>query len=376
MSDGNGQEPGQDGQLLQMTSEERGGYWIRFAALSSLAVFPLLLSSRLLIHEQGRLQELWGKSDSRQILLMLLALPAFFLAILSVLLFRMCRRKLKYGTFLPSGEELRRARARRRRPTALWKRAALAVCYCLIATTSTMSAVESMHGSSFRWVMACFFWMAAILFTIPVFQPSEKIVLRAIHGLFGRLGYIQITSPGLMRRIQARFHVEIDQLKSLGFDLLFWEGETFSIFSLLLVFPALVLLVMFCNREVIALSGRSRVLTGSPVLASADRSAYANLSRLGAKYRTRFRSGRILETRNNGESSDEIGGPMFFRRVHPGASISETWRHHQEAVRAMEGDGELTDHELNFDVWEDIVRQASAATFGNLQGNVALGNES
>jgi len=346
MSDTGGLEPCQDGQAVQMTSEEKAGFWFRFAVFVVLAVIQLVLVSGFLVHERGKLHRLWSMPGSHQILI-----------IPSILLFRMCRRKLKYGTLLPSGEELRRLRARRKRPTVLWKRVALAVCYWGIASTSTMSAVESTHGTAFRWGMAAFMWMVATLFTISIFQPSDRHFVRALRPLFGKIRYIQIASPRLEQRIWARYRPEIDLLMRSGFELMFWEGEMFSIFSVLLVFPALVYLTMLFYREVMALSGWSRLVVGQPILASEDKSTYANLSGLGVKFRTSFQSGIILTSMNYGEGGSD--GPILVKHCYTHVDFSETWAAHQQSIQAMEAEGNLVEREMSFEAYVEIIHKSA-----------------
>ena len=75
MSDTGGLEPCQDGQAVQMTSEEKAGFWFRFAVFVVLAVIQLVLVSGFLVHERGKLHRLWSMPGSHQILLMVLAIP-------------------------------------------------------------------------------------------------------------------------------------------------------------------------------------------------------------------------------------------------------------------------------------------------------------
>lgn len=357
MSDAGGLEPSQDGQAVQMSSQEKASFWFRFAVFAALAVLSLALFSRLIVHESARLHQLWSSPESRQILLMVLAMPILFMIIPSILLFRMCRRKLKYGTFLPSGEELRRVRVRRKRPKVLWKRVTVAVCYWGIASTSTMSAVESSHGTAFRWGMAAFMWMVAILFTISIFQPSDRHFVRALRPLFGKIRYIQIASPRLEQRIRARYRPEIDLLMRSGFELMFWEGETFSIFSIFLVFPALVYLTMLFYREVMALSGWSRILVGQPILASEDKSTYANLSGLGVKFRTSFQNGVILTSMNYGEEGSD--GPILMKHCYTHVDFRETWAAHQQSIQSLEAEGNLVDREMSFEAYVEIIHKCA-----------------
>jgi hypothetical protein len=325
----------------------------------------LPLASRVGRAERGQdLHKLWGEQSGRETILLPLIVSILMWAVLAIHLYRMYRRQRKYGRLLPAGEELLAYRARMKKPTPLWLNVVFAAFIFSFALWLTLMALGAKDRSAVDWVGVVLIWGGTLFFSLCVFvrayPGSEAGILSFFVGLFGRIKYVRISSPDLERRIRSRYRTELDQLAALDFSLLFWEGETFSMLSLLLIFPAIVLISMWRKGEVLTIHRGSRILIGEPILASADRSTYANLGGLGTKFRTRFRSGRILETRDNGEASEAFTRAKFVRRICPGASIAETWKQHQLGVGAMEADGCIVDRELNFEAWEEIAREGNA----------------
>jgi hypothetical protein len=121
-------------------------------------------------------------------------------------------------------------------------------------------------------------------------MDAKSLVVQA----FGDVGYIQISPSGLEERIRSRYRSEIDQLSLLGFSYLFSVGQTFPVMSLVLIFPAIVLLMMLWVREVITLHGGMEFLVGRPIYASADRTTFAHSGGLGIVFLTAFQYGSIL----------------------------------------------------------------------------------
>ncbi|MFC5863929.1 hypothetical protein ACFPT7_16590 [Acidicapsa dinghuensis] len=144
-------------------------------------------------------------------------------------------------------------------------------------------------------------------------------------------------------------------MTSLGFQLLFWEGETFWIVSLLLVFPALILLVMLWKREVIAVHDGTHLLIGLPIFASEDRTTYASAGAIGTGFRTRFRNGMNLKSTNYGD--EDFDGPTLVKRAYTGASIGDTWAAHQRSIQTLETHDNPVDRGLSFDTYVKIICQ-------------------
>jgi hypothetical protein len=153
---------------------------------------------------------------------------------------------------------------------------------------------------------------------------------------FGKTEHIQISSSEFERQVKTRYQSEIGQLESLGFRFLFVEAQTFPAPRLLLGFPAVVLLMMWVKREVIALRPGLRLLTARPIFGSADNSTYAHPSGLGSMFHTGFKDGSLLVSCNYGQSRTYgVGakGPVYTRHVYKAANIPGLWAHHQHEVR-------------------------------------------
>jgi hypothetical protein len=73
-------------------------------------------------------------------------------------------------------------------------------------------------------------------------ESADRVFLHVLHWTFGAIEHVQICSPELEQRIQRRYQSEIGQLRNLGFDFLFSDGETFSLFRLALLLPVIAVL--------------------------------------------------------------------------------------------------------------------------------------
>lgn len=171
--------------------------------------------------------------------------------------------------------------------------------------------------------------------------------------LFGQIEYVDEATPKLEGRIRRRYRAEMNQLKDLGFTLLFFQGQTFPILRILLIFPAITLLVMFLNREVIGIYKRARFLAGHPIFASEDRSTYTQVLRLGVMFCTSFQSGLILISCNYGY--DNLTWKRYIRHAHRGQSIAHTWAEHQRSIRMLEAEGHSVDREMSFEKFVQMV---------------------
>ena len=142
---------------------------------------------------------------------------------------------------------------------------------------------------------------------IPIIVVALLLFIRLLPVLFdksfGTIGLVQIFSPEFEQRIRARYQSETEQLSSIGFDLLFFVGDSTSIFRLALIFPAIVVLHMKRNRVPMTIQNGTTLLTGNPVFISRDKTAYAHPNSLGFTFHTRFQDGTILVSKNFGEDS-------------------------------------------------------------------------
>jgi hypothetical protein len=106
-------------------------------------------------------------------LLLLLAAVLFLLP--GMFAFKAVRRKIKSGSFLPSQEELDKARARCAQPKSLRQRIWLAALWSFNALLWTGTALGRLHrhtATSSTWVVVAVTWMAAVLWIWQVFRAS------------------------------------------------------------------------------------------------------------------------------------------------------------------------------------------------------------
>jgi hypothetical protein len=170
-------------------------------------------------------------------------------------------------------------------------------------------------------------------------QPSGRKLLRFLHWVFGTIKHVQIYSPELNQRVRARYQSEINELTSLGFDYLCSDGESFSLFRLLFVIPAMILLAIWRQRMPMALQGAS-ILVGYPVLVSRNKSTIANPDGRRLKFYTAFQDGTLLVSGNYEDPTSR--GPGIVRNFRAG-TISETWADHQARIQALEAEGKRVD---------------------------------
>ena len=163
---------------------------------------------------------------------------------------------------------------------------------------------------------------------------------------FGDIGYVQVSSSGLEERIRTRYQSEIDQLSRLGFSYRFTVGQTFPVVSLLLIFPAVVLLMMWWKREMITLRDGKEFLIGHPIYASGDKTTFAHPSGLGIVFHTAFQYGSILISTNY--ELNNSPGSRIERHADKGASISDTWVAHQRWVQLRVANGAEIDRDMSF----------------------------
>lgn len=194
---------------------------------------------------------------------------------------------------------------------------------------------------------------------IPIIVVALLLFIRLLPVLFdksfGTIGLVQIFSPEFEQRIRARYQSETEQLSSIGFDLLFFVGDSTSMFRLALIFPAIVVLHMKRNRVPMTIQNGTTLLTGNPVFISRDKTAYAHPNSLGFTFHTRFQDGTILVSKNFGEGTGYI--PSITCNVCPADSASQTWTSHQERIKEMETKGKRVDHQSSFEAYREIVLQ-------------------
>lgn len=221
------------------------------------------------------------------------------------------------------------------------------------------------HGVLRVFALAISVEVALIALLWAVHMPwgvlNALIILFCIAALFskqltGSAEYVQISSPMFEHRIQNRFCSESNQLSNLGFTPLFFYGEAFPLFRLLLIYPAFVFTIMLLNREVATVQDGSKLLFGFPVFNSSSRTTYAHPSQLGMKYHTLFQDGTILMTKNFGGKKKY--GPTVVVHSMRNASISDAWSEHQKQIQALEATGRQIDRDISFQAFSNISRDA------------------
>ena len=173
---------------------------------------------------------------------------------------------------------------------------------------------------------------------------------------FGDVGYVQIFPPELEGRIRSRYKSEIGQLTPLEFSYGFSVGQTFPVVNLILIFPAIVLLMMWWKREVITLCGVKEFLVGRAIYTSSDKTTFAAPSGLGIVYYTQVLYGPVLVTTNYG-SNHESTSPLGLNRerhAFQGASVGDTWAAHQQLVHGRIANGAEIDRDMSFKAYVAI----------------------
>jgi hypothetical protein len=189
-------------------------------------------------------------------------------------------------------------------------------------------------------------------------ESLDKRTLSFLRLIFGTIGHVQIFSPDIEQRIRTRYQSEIDQLKDLGFDYHFSDGETFTLIRLVLLLPALVVFAMWCKREVMTIHDGTKHLVGHPVYISKNKTAFAEPSGLGTKFYTTFQDGSLLISTTYADGGMPAG-PMIERHGQK-ASISETWASHQQRIAELETEGKRVDRQTGYQAYAEIEHKETA----------------
>jgi hypothetical protein len=196
---------------------------------------------------------------------------------------------------------------------------------------------------------------------VPWVVLNALILLAFIAVLLGKqltgpVEHVQISSPTFEHRIQDRYCSESNQLSNLGFTRLFFYGEAFPLFRLLLIYPAFLFLIMWLNREVASIQNGSKLIFGYSVFISNDRTTYSYPLQLGMKFHTAFQDGTILMTKNFGGKTKY--GPKVVAHILKNASISDTWAEHKKQIQTLEATGKQIDRQISFQTFSDISYEA------------------
>jgi hypothetical protein len=173
---------------------------------------------------------------------------------------------------------------------------------------------------------------------------QERTILRFVNSVFGTVEHIPIDSPRLERRVRASYRSVIDEVSAVGFTYLCSDGESFSLFRLLLVLPAVAMFGIWLQRTPISLRGGS-ILAGYPILIFKAMSTFAHLDGTPVKFLTSFCNGTLLVSGNYTNSMS--GGPGITRSCQTG-TIEETWTRHQTRIQALETEGVEVDRRNDY----------------------------
>lgn len=201
-----------------------------------------------------------------------------------------------------------------------------------------------------------------LVFSIVLLSICICVILLPMRFLLwtgGPRDYVEISDVAFEQRLRKRYGSEIDQLTSLGFCHLFFEGETTSVFRLFFIFPAIVKLMMLLHRAVITIGPGWKFVGGNPVLASGDKTAFACVGSLGVKFRTAFKDGTILESQTYG-NDNMPSGPTIVRHCFKGESVPYTWEQHKKWIQTLETDSNPVVRDLSFQAWVGLIRRVSA----------------
>jgi len=169
--------------------------------------------------------------------------------------------------------------------------------------------------------------------------------------LFGRLNHEQVFDRNIEQRVRERYAEEIRQLTFLGFSYSFIESESFSIYRLLVIFPAIILFIMLLKREVLAIGRGGRILLAMPVFCSADGRVFAHPFALGVKFYTAFRDGRLLITKN---FKDDCRETSEFVVQAANGTISETWQTHQALLERLNTEANPASRDRSYEAFVTI----------------------
>jgi hypothetical protein len=196
----------------------------------------------------------------------------------------------------------------------------------------------------------------------PAPQPKasgERVFLQFVHLIFGRLEFVQVASPSVDLRLRTRYQAATAELTSLDFDHLCSYGETFSAFRLLLVLPAIVVLSMWRNREVVRLYEGNRIQACYPLLIAKDKSTYADVNGDGVKFYTAFTDGSFLVSATYVACTLE--NPKITRHCRV-AGIREIWNEHRSTIEAFEASGRRVNRRIDFQTFVDMSHRETAAS--------------
>jgi hypothetical protein len=202
-------------------------------------------------------------------------------------------------------------------------------------------------------------------FVVGVCLPILIGLVFCLLGLFlvfgmdsvGSIDYEEISDPRIEQRVRERYASEVNQLTSLGFNYAFTSGESMSLSRILLIYPAIILVRMRANGEVMALGHGGRILLATPVLSSTDGRAFGHPGTLGVTFDTAFRNGPLLVTKNYKLVCCETSECVMQTSE---GTIAEAWQTHKEWVSKLDTEAHPANRDRGYQAYADIARRSDA----------------
>jgi hypothetical protein len=200
-------------------------------------------------------------------------------------------------------------------------------------------------------------------FVVGVCLPVLLGLVFCVLGLFlvfgmtslGSVGYQEIADPRVEQRVRDRYASDLDQLTSLGFSYAYTSGESMSIFRILLIYPALILLQIRAHGGILTLGRGARILLAAPVLTSADGRVFANPQTLGVSFYTAFRNGPLLVTKNY-KSTCCIATPQWVMQAEVG-TVAEAWQTHKQWLTKLDTEANPANRDRSYQAYADIAHR-------------------
>jgi len=186
--------------------------------------------------------------------------------------------------------------------------------------------------------------------------PLVGLFAIGLRKIYGTVEHVQIQSPSFVREIQNRYNPEIVELESLGFQTAFYFGESVSAFRIFLLHPAVVYIMMWIKKVPLAFYGGFRIVNANPILVASDTRAYAQPGILGTQFRTGFRDGTILITRNY-EVDSQYAGKVIMRCLK--APLAQMWAAHQRETESIATGLNPVDRQSSFEFYSAMDRKAT-----------------
>ena len=166
-----------------------------------------------------------------------------------------------------------------------------------------------------------------------------------------RIAYHQTTQPEIVSRVRDRYAPEITLLKGMGFAELCFYTEAMLPFSLLLLFP--IVLLMRAQKEVIQIQSPLRIAVCCPILVAREHATYAVMMGYGVKFYTNFTDGTGLISANfpSFDILDQKGKLYKYAAPQP-IAIESAWGLHRDRIESLRAEGKQVRNRIGF---EDFV---------------------